>query len=305
VGSPFEQSESVWLAVELSRLYLIVLEYTATESGGNPVWVKVEYMNRTNITQLVFNCQSDDTIMLVLNLTEILESIARAAPAAFSARAQLYTIDYDELTPVRESRKDDTTRDTVELVEVLESIAQNEHGLIWYRTTPSVSANRGASVEAGSETVVSTTNVWLDTVPKPRICASANVVKIGGLVYFDASRSVDIDGTIVSYVWDFGDGANGYGVYVHHRFDAPGEYRVTLTVRDNDCWTRKTYVYVDVVEMNTEAHENSAPCAPSTQTTRVPQPPIYYTNVIYYAAAIIIVLMACAAFSRGVWRKRR
>jgi chitodextrinase len=50
---------------------------------------------------------------------------------------------------------------------------------------------------------------------------------------FDASGSYDPDGTIVSYVWDFGDGITGVGQVLVHTYESPGEYTVTLTVTDN------------------------------------------------------------------------
>ncbi len=50
---------------------------------------------------------------------------------------------------------------------------------------------------------------------------------------FDASGSYDPDGTIVSYVWDFGDGITGVGAVVVHTYESPGDYTVTLTVIDN------------------------------------------------------------------------
>jgi PKD repeat protein len=52
-------------------------------------------------------------------------------------------------------------------------------------------------------------------------------------VYFDGSGSYDPDGEIVSYDWDFGDGATGSGDTVSHTFTAAGEYTVTLTVTDD------------------------------------------------------------------------
>ncbi|MDH3458376.1 MAG: PKD domain-containing protein, partial [Gemmatimonadota bacterium] len=51
---------------------------------------------------------------------------------------------------------------------------------------------------------------------------------------FDGSGSTDPDGTIVSYEWDFGDGATGTGVSPSHTYAAAGTYDVTLTVTDND-----------------------------------------------------------------------
>ena len=50
---------------------------------------------------------------------------------------------------------------------------------------------------------------------------------------FDASGSSDLDGTITSYAWNFGDGSAGQGVQVAHTYAAAGTYPVTLTVTDD------------------------------------------------------------------------
>ena len=51
---------------------------------------------------------------------------------------------------------------------------------------------------------------------------------------FDASTSVDSDGTVVSYTWDFGDGATGAGETVSHTYAELGDQIVTLVVTDDD-----------------------------------------------------------------------
>jgi len=54
-------------------------------------------------------------------------------------------------------------------------------------------------------------------------------------VRFDGTSSVDTDGSITSYSWNYGDGgATGSGSVVYHQFTAPGMYNVVLTVIDND-----------------------------------------------------------------------
>lgn len=52
-------------------------------------------------------------------------------------------------------------------------------------------------------------------------------------VVFDASSSVDPDGDIVGFTWDFGDGSTGSGQTVTHVYDTPGPFAPRLTVTDD------------------------------------------------------------------------
>ncbi|MBI1743682.1 PKD domain-containing protein [Candidatus Acetothermia bacterium] len=55
-------------------------------------------------------------------------------------------------------------------------------------------------------------------------------------VQFDASKSVDSDGKIANYAWDFGDTATDSGaerVKVSHTYPTPGQYKAKLTVKDD------------------------------------------------------------------------
>lgn len=59
-------------------------------------------------------------------------------------------------------------------------------------------------------------------------------------VVLDASGSADVDGTIASYAWSFGDGSTGTGVTATKTYATAGTYTVTLTVTDNSGATATT-----------------------------------------------------------------
>jgi PKD repeat protein len=53
-------------------------------------------------------------------------------------------------------------------------------------------------------------------------------------VEFDGSGSYDVDGEIISYEWDFGDGTTGHGMNPSHYYERPNSLEVSLTVTDNN-----------------------------------------------------------------------
>ncbi|MEZ4700494.1 MAG: S8 family serine peptidase [Rhodothermales bacterium] len=53
------------------------------------------------------------------------------------------------------------------------------------------------------------------------------------VITFDASHSVDPEGALVSYRWDFGDGATSDEIMATHAYAAPGTYTATLHVEDD------------------------------------------------------------------------
>ena len=83
-------------------------------------------------------------------------------------------------------------------------------------------------------------------------------------VTFDASFSYDPDGTIVSYDWDFGDGATASGVVVTHAYSVAGNYTVTLIITDDSGATNSTSRLITVlpptpaVSVSTDKYEYTA-----------------------------------------------
>jgi len=92
----------------------------------------------------------------------------------------------------------------------------------------------------------------------------------GVWVQFDGSGSTDPDGSIVSYAWQFGDGATGTGASAYHRFSSAGSYTVRLTVTDDDGASDTTTRTIAV-----GAPANQPPTASFTVSPSSPAPGVW------------------------------
>ena len=54
------------------------------------------------------------------------------------------------------------------------------------------------------------------------------------VMHFSGRESYDPDGTVMAYIWSFGDGITKSGLTLIHSYDEPGNYTVTLTVTDDE-----------------------------------------------------------------------
>jgi len=72
-----------------------------------------------------------------------------------------------------------------------------------------------------------------NTVPSAVFTASHISGLVPLTVTFDASLSLDCDGRISTYQWDFGDGQDGSGKRVVHTYEDPGTYTVKLAIVDD------------------------------------------------------------------------
>jgi PKD repeat protein len=106
------------------------------------------------------------------------------------------------------------------------SHAYSDDGL--YLVTLTVTDNDGATASAQA------TKTVLNRQPVASFTETSETVDTDEAIFFDASDSSDPDGTIVTYSWDFGDGATGNGVSVQHAYSEDGIYTVILTVTDDD-----------------------------------------------------------------------
>ena len=67
-------------------------------------------------------------------------------------------------------------------------------------------------------------------------------------VTFNGNESYDLDGEIISYTWDFGDGFTGIGIKPTHTYEEKGNYTVTLTVMDNDGGEDSVEIQINIIE---------------------------------------------------------
>ncbi len=70
----------------------------------------------------------------------------------------------------------------------------------------------------------------------------------GSPIAFDAAGSVDPNGSIVSYAWDFGDGNTGSGATPAHTYTFAGNYTVRLITTDNDGLADTVSTTLDVAQ---------------------------------------------------------
>jgi PKD repeat protein len=73
-----------------------------------------------------------------------------------------------------------------------------------------------------------------DEAPTAAFVVTTSLPAAGQPVTFNGASSGDVDGTISSYSWNFGDGSTGSGATASHVYSNYGTYTVTLTVTDSD-----------------------------------------------------------------------
>ncbi|MBI1743683.1 PKD domain-containing protein [Candidatus Acetothermia bacterium] len=98
-----------------------------------------------------------------------------------------------------------------------------------YNVTLTVKDDKG-----GTATAYATITVTENQKPVANIVATPIQGVAPLTVQFDGSKSVDPDGTVTSYKWDFGDNSTGSGQMVSHTYNTANTYTAHLTVTDNN-----------------------------------------------------------------------
>lgn len=144
-----------------------------------------------------------------------------------------------------------------------------------YTVSLTVTDNHGATNTDTATAIITQTPSSPTTTNKPPIADAGNDkrAKVGETIIFDASDSIDPDGTIVEYSWDFGDERSSNEKRAAHSYAIPGVFKVTLVVTDNDGATDRAVIYATV-------HEEESPTPPR------PLPGFGFTGVLGAAALV-------------------
>lgn len=97
-----------------------------------------------------------------------------------------------------------------------------------YRVTLTVTDDSGAANAVATDTAI----VLVNAPPVPDAGPDRSVA-VGDVIVFDGRGSSDPDGRIISYLWDFGDGARSEGAMAEYAYETPGTYSARLTVTDD------------------------------------------------------------------------
>jgi len=112
--------------------------------------------------------------------------------------------------------------------------------------------------------VVTIRDVVVDNPPTAVISAPASG-QVGETLAFDGSASSD-DGSVVSYSWDFGDGASASGMTTTHAYGSAGTYTVSLQVCDNASQCATASHTVTISELPVDNPPSTVISGPSSGT---------------------------------------
>jgi PKD repeat protein len=142
--------------------------------------------------------------------------------------------------------------DTAYGQQVGDAVLKTSHEVVLSDLTPEttyhyrVVATDAAGNSSSSADQTFTTPASTNTAPTASMTLTPQTGEAPLAVSFDGSGSIDAEGPIASYAWDFGDGATGTGATVSHTYQSAGTYTATLTVTDAAGSTAQATATIDV-----------------------------------------------------------
>ena len=110
------------------------------------------------------------------------------------------------------------------------------------------------STDQATLSIVTTNPSETNNPPSAIISASSTVGTTPLTIEFDGSLSTDNDGSILSHVWDFGDGNSTSGATVNYTYMTAGTFNARLTVTDNGGLTDTTTMPVILTEPSADTN---------------------------------------------------
>jgi len=106
----------------------------------------------------------------------------------------------------------------------------------------------GTELDCGLATTETTARI--NTPPMPSLEIIDKICCVDQEVRFDASKSKDLDGDGIKYLWDFGDENTSEEVSPTHIFRKAGVYKITLTVTDTSGLPGASAVATAIAKVN-------------------------------------------------------
>lgn len=123
----------------------------------------------------------------------------------------------------------------------------------------------GATAQA--TTIISVTGLN----PTARVSATPTRGTVPLTVQFDGTGSQDVDGEVVAYAWEFGDGESGEGAAPSHTYTTAGYYPARLTVTDDSGATSSATLLITVLSPSSSSTTDSgATTSDNTGSTTAP-----------------------------------
>jgi PKD repeat protein len=140
-----------------------------------------------------------------------------------------------------------------------------------FTATLTVIDSKGQTSEVGTPVIV-TAPVVTNKAPQAVISATPTSGSAPLTVSFDGGGSTDSDGTISSYVWNFGDGSSATGKTVSHTYTTEATFTATLQVTDNQGGKGSTSVTITAIpkESATEVKMETGEVMVGNEWVRVP-----------------------------------
>lgn len=151
-----------------------------------------------------------------------------------------------------------------------------------YNTNLTVTDSKGLTSSANTPIVV-TAPMAVANKPPTAVAGATPVSGTAPLtVTFSSSASTDADGTIASYVWNFGDGSTGTGKTVTHTYTAAATYIATLGVTDNQGakTTNTISITVEAADAFASLNIELGEIAVSSNWVRVPIKSTYQNPIV-------------------------